>query len=163
VISSNQTFKQLLSRFDIKLSLDLKVLKAEVTFKNNDKKAAWELYIELLTRIATQPLPDGDGVEQSALDSVYSIFPLTRETLKKYGNGAIEFSKIAIPILNQTIRPFTAKWHKLANEKAFDDPAQCREFREELKVLQTKLRNYNKLLAHIAGVEDLTSLESSDV
>jgi hypothetical protein len=35
-----------------------------------DKEAAWDLYVELLTRITTQPLPDEDGVEQTALDSI---------------------------------------------------------------------------------------------
>ncbi len=29
-----------------------------------DKEAAWDLYVELLTRITTQPLPDEDGVGQ---------------------------------------------------------------------------------------------------
>ena len=28
-----------------------------VTFKDADREAAWDLYVELLTRSATQPLP----------------------------------------------------------------------------------------------------------
>ena len=32
-----------------------------------DKTAAWELYIELLTRITTQSLDEKDGDEQTAL------------------------------------------------------------------------------------------------
>ena len=50
--------------------------------QNEDKAAAWELYIELLTRITTQPLEQEDGDEEIALKSVYSIFPLTREVIK---------------------------------------------------------------------------------
>ena len=34
------------------------------------------------------------------------------------------------------------------------------EFRQELIALQEDLRNYNRLLANIAGVEDLTDLET---
>ena len=34
------------------------------------------------------------------------------------------------------------------------------KFREELKDLQIELQRYNRLLADIAGVEDLTDLES---
>ena len=34
-----------------------------------------------------------------------------------------------------------------------------KEFREELKILQSELRNYNSMLAKIASVEDLTNLE----
>lgn len=39
-----------------------------------DKAAAWDLYIELLTRITTQPLPDEDGVEQTALASIHNQY-----------------------------------------------------------------------------------------
>ena len=62
-------------------------------------------------------------------------------------------------VLNQVIRPFTAKWHRLSLEGAFKDPAHCREFRAELGELQGKLRSYSGLLAEVAGVEDLTRLE----
>ena len=36
------------------------------------------------------------------------------------------------------------------------------EFRAELESLQLELRNYNRLLAEIAGVEDLTNLEQTE-
>ena len=38
------------------------------------------------------------------------------------GRGTIEFSKIAIPVLNQVVRPFTARWHRESLAGAFDDP-----------------------------------------
>ena len=154
--------KDLLSQYDINLSLNILVLKAEITFKDSDKKAAWELYIELLTRVTTEPLSNEEGIEQVALSSVYSIFPITREILKKYGRRTIEFSKIAIPILNQKIRPFTTKWHKLGQNNNFNDSERSKEFRDELKLLQIELRKYNKFLAYIAGVEDLTFLEKEN-
>ncbi len=137
-------------------------LQVEVSFKNVDKAAAWELYVELLTRSATQPLPEESGDEQAALESVYSIFPSTREILRARGPQAIGFSKVAIPVLNQVIRPFTTKWHRESRADAFDDDAKKQEFRQELAALQEDLRNYNGLLAHIADVEDLTELEISE-
>lgn len=124
-----------------------------------DKNAAWELYIELLTRVSTQELPDTHGDEKTALDSIYSLFKITREIIKRNGRDCIEFTKIAIIVLNQVIRPFTAKWHKLSIEPGFDHETIRREFRVELEVLQETLRNYTKALADMAGVEDLTSLE----
>ena len=39
----------------------------EIDFKDDDRAAAWELYVELLTRIVTQPLPTGTGHEETAL------------------------------------------------------------------------------------------------
>jgi len=44
----------------------------EWTPQDEDKTAAWEMYIELLTRISTQPLPDQHGDEASALNSFES-------------------------------------------------------------------------------------------
>lgn len=137
-------------------------LALDVDFSAEDQDAAWELYIEMLTRIVTQPLPSEDGDEQTALDSVYSLFPTTREILRRRGRGTIQFSKVAIPVLNQVVRPFTAEWHRKSLANAFTNPAQRVEFRDSLAALQTDLRNYNRLLANIAGVEDLTDLESQE-
>lgn len=141
------------------LKISAGFLDMELHFRDEDKAAAWELYVELLTRITTQPLADHEGDEKTALASLHAIFGLTREIIKGNGPGCIEFTKIAIVVLNQVIRPFTAKWHRLAIAGAFADPAKCREFREELEILQQKLRDYSGLLAAVAGVEDLTRLE----
>ncbi len=127
--------------------------------QDEDKSAAWELYIELLTRITTQPLLNNHGDEKTALDSIYSIFAITREVIKRNGVHCIEFTKIAVLVLNQKIRPFTAKWHRLSLEGAFDDREKCEEFRRELVELQTILKRYTQMLADMAGVEDLTELE----
>ena len=95
----------------------------------------------------------------SALKSIYSLFNITREILKKYGSDCIEFTKIAIIILNQVIRPFTTKWHRLSLDGAFSDQIKCDEFRNELMDVQNKIADYTKCLSDIAGVEDLTALE----
>ncbi len=126
-----------------------------------DKNAAWELYIELLTRITTQPLSKEDGDEETALQSIYSLFDLTRSIIKTHGRDCREFTKIAIVVLNQVIRPFTAKWHKASIGGNFSDPKECAQFRGELEKLQTKLRTYTKMLSEMAGVEDLTELEDT--
>ncbi len=124
-----------------------------------DKNAAWDLYIELLTRIATQPLAKEHGDEKTALDSIFSLFAITRDVLKKHSRDAEEFAKIAIVVLNQVIRPFTAKWHKESINGAFENDKICDTFRNELEELQKVLVIYTKMLADMAGVEDLTSLE----
>ncbi len=127
-----------------------------------DKDAAWELYIELLTRITTQPLSDQDGDEETALQSIYSLFGLTRSIIKSHGRDCREFTKIAIVVLNQIIRPFTGKWHKAAIAGRFDDSEICMEFRSELKELQELLHIYMKMLSDMAGVEDLTEFEGHE-
>lgn len=124
-----------------------------------DKNAAWDLYVELLTRITTQRLPDEHGTEGAALESVHRIFGLTRATLKEHGRKAEHFTKVAIIVLNQVIRPFTAKWHRLSEQGAFDEEARCAEFRKELADLQGQLRAYTKMLSELADVEDMTEME----
>src|SRR3984893_8027791 len=118
------------------LKINLGFLEGEFAPQDPDRAAAWELYVELLTRVTTQYLAPEDGDEKTALDSVHAIFTLTREILRRHGSGSGEFAKIAIPVLNQIIRPFTAKWHRLSLAKAFDSPAQCTAFRTELADLQ---------------------------
>ena len=141
------------------LKISLGFLDAEFVPKDADRAAAWDLYVELLTRVTTQYLSPDAGDEPAALQSVHEIFPLTREILRKHGSGCGEFAKLAIPVLNQFLRPFTAKWHRLSLAKAFAAPEQCAEFRRELADLQVQLRGYTCALAAMAGVEDLTTLE----
>jgi hypothetical protein len=143
------------------LKIKLGFLEGEFEPRDPDRAAAWELYVELLTRITTQYLAPEDGDEQTALDSVDVIFPLTREILSRHGSGCVEFAKLAIPVLNQIIRPFTAKWHRLSLAGAFRDPNRCRDFRVELSALQLRQRDYTRALADIAQVEDLTALEGT--
>lgn len=144
------------------LQISTGFLNVEWAPKDHDRDAAWELYVELLTRITTQHLQLEHGDEKTALDSVHALFGLTRETLKRQGRQCGEFAKIAIVVLNQIVRPFTAKWHKESVAGAFTDASQCRAFREELGELQQQLRRYTKMLADMAGVEDLTELEVTD-
>lgn len=141
------------------LKLNVEFLELEVTFSDTDKKAAWEMYIELLTRSATQKMAINSGDELTALKSFHVLFSLTREILKKYGSSCVEFTKIAIIVLNQIVRPFTSKWHRLSLAGAFSDSAKCDEFRKELEEVQSKIMDYTKCLCDIAGVEDLTTLE----
>ena len=137
-------------------------LHTEWTPEAADKNAAWALYIELLTRITTQPLPIEHGDEKTALDSVYSLFATTREVIREYGPECINFTKIAIVVLNQIVRPFTAKWHRKSLADDFEDETERAVFREELAALQEALRKYSRMLADIAGVEDLTDLEETE-
>ena len=142
----------------VRLGVDFteKFLKTERKPRENDRKAAWELYVEMVTRITTQPLQPEHGEEKAALDSVYFLFQTTRAILLKQGPDCVVFAKIAIEILNQRVRPFTAKWHRknLASANATD----CAEFRQDLESLHEVLRAYMHTLAVIAGVEELTDV-----
>ncbi|MBD2243309.1 hypothetical protein [Nostoc sp. FACHB-888] len=134
------------------------------------KKAAWSLYVELVTRIAVQPLEVDQGLVREAMNSLYSLFGTTREVLKAAGPdvGASRDSVggIAIAVLNNGLRPFLPKWHPLlqaweARRPVGVSPKEHEQswseepkLRSELEALRGGLEDYAKALAVIAGVEE---------
>ncbi len=141
------------------LKVKTRFLEADISLQEADREAAWKLYVELLTRITTQALPTDSGDEEAALTSIYSLFGTTRQVLKEQGKGCVECTKLAVIVLNQIARPFTAKWHPKMLAGDLKKPEVCDVFREELDVLQVKLRKFSRALADLAEVEDLTDLE----
>ena len=87
--------KQLLEKWQLTcLKIKLPFLEAEWEPKDEDRDAAWELYVELITRVATQGLDPDEGDERAALASIYSLFELTRSTIKRHGrSGGISGTK----------------------------------------------------------------------
>lgn len=91
-----------------------------------ERDAAWELYVELVTRIAVVPLTAEAGVIREALDSLHELFGATRAILRKYGpsvarptrtrGGEYRFGHLAIYLMNANIRPFLTYWHPQLQE-----------------------------------------------
>lgn len=138
-----------------KLQLKLGFLDMEFVPQDADRKAAWELYVELATRISTQPLPPGLGDDGKALDSLYSLFQTTREIMKVHGPGAIHFTRIGIAVLNRVLRPFLARWHGVINAENKPSPATQDEFRKQLEQVRLDMLQYARVLARVADVEEL--------
>ena len=141
-----------------------------------ERDAAWEMYVELITRISIVELKSDEGILREALSSLYSLFGTTREILRKYGpsiakvkgKGNISFGYLAVAILNGELRPVLAKWHpllldyentknsavsQLEHEKNW---GKANELREVLNEVRNVLINYADLLAKVAGVPSLT-------
>jgi hypothetical protein len=94
--------KKLLETWDLaSLKIRTPFLEMDWQPKDEDKTAAWELYIELITRAATQGLDPEEGDEAASLKSVYALFPLTCEMIKQGGRSSINFTRIAVVVLNQ--------------------------------------------------------------
>ncbi len=154
--------KKLLEQWDLtSLKINAGFLSMEWNPRDEDKTAAWEMYVELITRVATQRLVPDRGDERAALTSIYQLFALTREIVKRNGRHCINFARIAVVVLNQVVRPFTTKWHRELVDSKKISAARRRTFRGELASLQKELRKYTKLLADLAGVEDLTDIENA--
>ena len=141
----------------------------------SERKAAWEMYIELVTRISVEELRPEEGLLREALSSLYTLFDTTRKILREYGpsiaqpkgEAGLSFGYLAVTILNTVLRPVLAKWHPLLldyestkasavspleHERRWD---KYDELRQELGQVRGVLTAYADLLAEVAGVPPL--------
>lgn len=114
------------------------------------KKAAHLLWVELTTRITTHRLPYRSGDEEAAVKSVRELFGKTRD-LMSANPGATDFLALTEQLLNDVLRPYTARWHKWLTTDAterdaegkpvlkFRDEWVRKQFRRELRALQPHL------------------------
>src|SRR5258708_39089627 len=138
----------------------------------SEQRAAWDMYVELVTRISVVELRPGEGLLHEALSSLYSLFDTTRKILREYGpsiarpkgGNNISFGYLAIAILNGVLRPLLAKWHPLLlhYENAKPSSASSTEYEwqwanneqllQELNEVRNVLIEYANLLAEVAKV-----------
>jgi hypothetical protein len=137
--------------------------------------AAWEMYVELVTRVAVQPLGPKEGLLREALTSLHSLFGETRRILKQYGPSvaipsrpeALAFGQIAVDVLNRSLRPLLARWHPLLGAHERAQPAalspidherawpRSDELRAQLAECRQILAAYADLLASVCGITPL--------
>jgi hypothetical protein len=162
----------------VEVNLNLGILQVKGTWVPNERErsAAWEMYVELITRVSVEKLHDGEGILREALESLYSIFDSTRTILKKYGTDIAKarknkheysFGHLSILILNRVLRPFLTKWHPILEEyeskrpvnmsiKEYEDKwALKSQMRSELEEVREILVKFSHYLAIIAGVPPL--------
>ena len=163
----------------LNVGLKLPFLDIGTTWTPNDAeaKASWELLVELSTRTAVIGLHDDDGVLREALGSLFQLFGITREILKRYGPGVAPNSKvgeatfgiIAIRILNDVLRPFLSSWHPALDTHEKLRPASSSaaawerewdrhvELRADLKALRSKIRAFVDVLGEAAGTQQFAA------
>lgn len=150
----------------VSVSLPFGLGAARFEADDTEQNAAWELYVELVTRIAVQSLAADQGTVREALSSLYQLFGTTREILRKYGPGVgasdNSVGGIAINVLNRGLRPFMSEWHPRLqiweakrpdqtspqeHEKTWEHEA---EVRQKLDDLRHELSIYAEALATIS-------------
>jgi hypothetical protein len=174
-----------IKEYQVKLSLPFGLGSISGTWKPDEaeRKAAWEMYVELITRVSVVELKPDEGLLREALSSLYTLFGTTRQILRTHGpdvakvknDKALSFGYLAVNILNYALRPLLAKWHPLLldyeahrpkgrspleHERTWD---RYEELRAELKKVQDTLFEYANILAQVAGVPLLAEkqIESS--
>ena len=141
-----------------------------------EQQAAWELYVELATRVSATGLSDDAGLLRESLTSLHTIFTLTREILRKHGSTIarptsgteISFGYLAIHVLNYVLRPVLTTWHPLLLDyehakdpsvSAFEHEqkwAKSDELRSVLRETRDILVTYTNILAQVAGVPHMS-------
>ncbi|GAA2967650.1 MULTISPECIES: hypothetical protein [Streptomyces] len=144
-----------------------------------EREAAWELYVELATRISVVELREDEGLLREALSSLYTVFGTTREILRRYGPavaprvapGQVTFGLLAVNVLNLSIRPLLSRWHPLltayevqredrvdpvAHERSWD---RAPELRAEIESVRQVLLALAQALNKVAGVGDLITVD----
>jgi hypothetical protein len=115
----------------LSVSLPFGIGSVSIEVDEAQQEAAWALYVELATRIATVPLEPGTGSAREALSSLHSLFETTRAVLRSAGPGAASgphsVGPLAIEILNRGLRPFVADWHGRLSAFERQQVAQQRE------------------------------------
>lgn len=165
---------------EFSLNLPFGIGGVTVKINEEEKRAAWDLYVEYSTRVATQGLEPGKGSAREALNSIYKLFEVTRETLKKAGpvvaHGPESLGPLAIRILNEKegLRRFLVKWH--TELSGFEDEQHLLQrdklvpgmepvidealwekraiFYEDLKQLSSDLAEYVDALAKLSGIQE---------
>lgn len=140
-----------------------------------EQNAAWELYIELVTRISVAELQPDEGLLRESLTSLYSIFTISRDILRKYGpaiarpkpGSDLSLGYLAIHLLNFALRPVLAVWHPLLLDYEHTrDPSvspfeherrwgRVGELRRVLNDTRLVLLDYTDILAQVADVPQL--------
>lgn len=168
-MSATKPLKSRASLKKVTLSLPFSLGTAEWSGDESERAAAWALYVELATRVSTQPLGPKEGLLREALSSLYALFPTTRDILKAAGPnvGLREASvgRLAIEVLNQGLRPFLARWHPElaswestrqigASPKEHEDSwLLAPQLRSELATLRSQLSQYADTLRAMIGMK----------
>ena len=162
---------------NVEVRLKLPMLELSGSWEPNDaeRRAAWELYVELTTRVSVVPLREDEGLLREALTSLYSLFGTTREILRRYGpqvaepkrNGQYNFGYLAVAMLNFGVRPLLATWHPELQDWESRRPAdrsrrdhehawpQAAQLRTGMNETRNVLAAYAGLLATACGVPNL--------
>lgn len=130
----------------------------------DSRQVAWKLFVESVTRTATQPLDPQGGLLREALTSIYGLFAVTRDVLKqaqpspKTGREPT-VEHFAIAMLNNELRPFLTRWHPAllqwekenpgVNDSAWPKSEECRS---QLAGMQRRLEVYVLGFGKLAGL-----------
>jgi len=148
--------------------LDLGIVKLGAKLSEDDRQCAWELYTEIVTRVAVvgkrrdQTCEDFSGeLYAESLDSLYNFFRECRGIMRKFPVGKLKESRqehlgaLINRILNDVFRPFLEKWSgqfrawwtTTKNEKG--SPYEIQDQFPKIKEFLTDWRDLRRLMRKV--------------
>ncbi|GAA1662456.1 hypothetical protein [Fodinicola feengrottensis] len=145
-----------------------------------EQRVAWELHVELATRVVVVSLPAGEGLLTEALSSVEVMATRCREILGRHrpdpdpGSLNFQIEAIADQILLGVVDPLVSRWKMrlstwiesrpagvsmTARERGWPDATT---FRADLAEVSVRLRPLVDRLAELANAASLLFPESSE-
>ncbi|MFB7931969.1 TIR domain-containing protein [Streptomyces sp. NPDC056039] len=133
-----------------------------------ERAAAFDLQVELVTRVGVQPLPPNHGSLREALTSLHSLFATTRELLHRVATETatpLTLPGITAKLTNEHLRPFLTAWHPALQEHEANRPPDISpaeherrwersgDMRADLDALREPLTSVAKDLATLCGID----------
>ncbi len=134
------------------------------------RQVGWRIFVEMATRIATQPLPEDSGNLREALTSLHTLFGLVRSELKSMPPSSVPLSENELTVegygmllLNHALRPFLARWHPRlqrweAAGKSEPEWPLATLCRHDLEATRRLVVFYTWTLGQSVGAQQLTAL-----
>lgn len=143
-----------------------------------ERAAAFDLHIELVTRVGVQPLPPDEGSLREALTSLHSLFATARDALHRM--AAEDAPPVGLPLIasglvNDHLRPFLTTWHSalrqheaarradgdaIAHERSWE---QATAMRTALEALRAPLTDAARELGRLCGIDLLAGGVADEV
>jgi hypothetical protein len=147
----------------------------EFKAQEEDRKIAWEIFVQIRTRIAAVEFKKGEDSFKDVNVSLFALFTLIREkilglslkTVTKDKDGNLV--ELYFSILNHGIRPYLTKWHipvshfherqkdsgkseiEIDKEFLISNP----EIIEDIQTLNFKMKRFAEVLHKIAKGDDI--------
>ena len=125
----------------------------DTAYTNEDREAAYGIYVVMSTCIAIKNLPHTQGIEDMALESVLNLLVRIRKIIQSHGRNSKIVGNITLSMLNVGIIPFIIKYNHSATWLETKPAAERAMFRKELKVLQKALRKQCSVFRKISHSE----------
>ena len=129
-------------------------------FSTEDRLIAWNYYVELLTRVATQSLPKDSGNDAAIMQSFSQLLDISKKLPHpEHVDHPSAIGLLLQRVVSRIVKPFLSNWGPYCMLDKFETKQQGL-MRTELVEVQDNLQRLSGILSEICGTEDLSKLKA---